>query len=100
MSFSLTQEAEESEKTGLWSGVLDAGLPTVRYWMSLDNHVYAMAIAGNVLFGFFPFMVLILSVSENVLGWSGAERAIYVGLRSFLPEDPGLVTFVAGAEAR
>jgi len=94
MSFSLLQEAKESERTGLWSGVLEAGLPTARYWLSLDSHVYAMAIAGNVLFGFFPFMLLILSISENLLGWSGAERAIYVGLRGFLPEDPGLVTFV------
>jgi len=94
MSFSLTQEAEKTERAGLWSGVIDAGLPTMRYWLSLDSHVYAMAIAGNVLFGFFPFMLLILSVSENLLGWSGAERAIYIGLRGFLPEDPGLVTFV------
>lgn len=95
MSFSLTQEAKKDERSSsVWGGVIDAGLPTARYWLSLDSHVYAMAIAGNVLFGFFPFMLLILSISENLLGWSGAERAIYVGLRGFLPEDPGLVTFV------
>ena len=66
----------------------------VRYWLGLDSHVYAMAISVNVLFGFFPFMLLILSISHYWLGWSGAERAIYVGLRSFLPADPGLVEFV------
>jgi len=68
--------------------------PTVAYWLGLDSHVYAMAIASNVLFGFFPFMLLILSISQSFLGWSGAERAIYVGLRGFLPQDPGLVEFV------
>lgn len=68
--------------------------PTVDYWLGLDSHVYAMSIASNVLFGFFPFMLLILSISQNFLGWSGAERAIYVGLRNFLPQDPGLVDFV------
>ena len=68
--------------------------PTVRYWLGLDSHVYAMAIAANVLFGFFPFLLLLLSVSQNWLGWSGAERAVYIGLRAFLPEDPGLVSFV------
>jgi uncharacterized BrkB/YihY/UPF0761 family membrane protein len=76
-----------------------------RYWLGLDSHVYAMAISVNVLFGFFPFMLLILSISHYWLGWSGAERAIYVGLRSFLPADPGLVEFVernlrAAVEAR
>jgi membrane protein len=65
-----------------------------RYWMGLDSHVHAMAISVNVLFGFFPFMLLILSISHHWLSWSGAERAIYVGLRAFLPADPGLVEFV------
>ncbi len=68
--------------------------PTIAYWLGLDSHVYSMAISSNVLFGFFPFMLLVLSVSQNYLGWSGAERAIYVGLRGFLPHDPGLVEFV------
>lgn len=68
--------------------------PTIAYWLGLDSHVYAMSIASNVLFGFFPFMLLVLSISQNFLGWSGAERAIYVGLRGFLPQDPGLVEFV------
>lgn len=95
MSFSLIEEETvKPSRPGLWSRITRAVLPTWRYWTGLDSHVYAMAIAGNVLFGFFPFMVLILSISDNLLGWSGAERAIYVGLRGFLPEDPGLVTFV------
>lgn len=95
MPFSLVDE-ESPKRRRPWFGRrwVSACAPTVQYWMGLDSHVYAMAIASAVLFGFFPFMVLILSVSDNVLGWSGAERAIYVGLRGFLPEDPGLVTFV------
>lgn len=68
--------------------------PTIRYWFSLDSHVYAMAIGANVLFGFFPFMFLILTISEQLFPWSEADRAIYIGLRAFLPEDAGLVDFV------
>jgi len=40
----------------------DHSAPTIRYWFGLDSHVYAMAISSNVLFGFFPFMLLILSI--------------------------------------
>ncbi len=68
--------------------------PTVRYLFTIESHAYAMAIAASVLLGFFPFMVLILSLSQNVFQWSRAVDAIYVGLRDVLPDDPGLVDFV------
>ncbi|MEX2299683.1 MAG: YihY/virulence factor BrkB family protein [Bryobacterales bacterium] len=73
-----------------------AGLisPTVRYLFTIESHAYAMAIAGSVLLGFFPFMVLILSLSQNLFAWRDAVDAIYVGLRDLLPNDPGLVDFV------
>lgn len=69
-------------------------LPTLRYLFGLESHVYAFAIAANVLLCFFPFMVLVLSLAENVLRWHGAVDAIYLALRDYLPEDPGLVDFV------
>lgn len=108
LSFSLTSpgesEAAERPPTVLvrYRGHV---VSVARYWLGLDSHVYAMAISVNVLFGFFPFMLLILSISHYWLGWSGAERAIYVGLRAFLPGDPGLIEFVernlrAAVEAR
>jgi membrane protein/epoxyqueuosine reductase len=68
--------------------------PTVRYLFTIESHAYAMAIASSVLLGFFPFMVLILSLSQNVFAWRDAVEAIYVGLRDVLPNDPGLVEFV------
>ena len=68
--------------------------PTVRYLFTIESHAYAMAIASSVLLGFFPFMLLILSLSQNVFAWRDAVEAIYVGLRDLLPNDPGLVEFV------
>ncbi len=96
MSFSLidADEAPRPRKPSLLKRAQLAVEPTVRYWFGLDSHVYAMAIAASVLFGFFPFMVLILSLGEHVFPWSEAEHGIYLGLRAFLPEDPGLVDFV------
>ena len=108
MSYSLTKYAEEEPLAQKRSVLVRGGRHVVliaRYWLGLDSHVYAMAISVNVLFGFFPFMLVILSISHYWLGWSGAERAIYVGLRAFLPADAGLIEFVernlrAAVEAR
>lgn len=93
MSFSLLQ-AEEEDKSPSSSRVRIPFEPTFRYWFELDSHVYAMAIAANVLFGFFPFMLLMLSLSSFVFPTSGANQAILLGLKAFLPEDAGLVDFV------
>jgi len=67
---------------------------TIRYLCTIESHVYAMAIGASVLLGFFPFMVLILSLAQNVLHWNQTAAAIYVGMRDLLPNDPGLVEFV------
>lgn len=71
-----------------------ATVPTFRYLFSLESHVYAFAIAANVLLCFFPFMVLLLSLAENLIRWPAAANVIYLALRDALPEDPGLVDFV------
>ena len=71
-----------------------APFPTIRYMFTIESHVYALAIAASVLFGFFPFLVLILSLTRNVLHWTDAVNAIYIGVRDLLPNDPGLVDFV------
>lgn len=93
MSFSLLQtEDEEPNPSSRTSGIPFA--PTIRYWFGLDSHVYAMAIAANVLLGFFPFMLLMLSLASFAFPSSHADQAILLGLRSFLPEDVGLVDFV------
>jgi membrane protein/epoxyqueuosine reductase len=65
--------------------------PTVRYLFGLESHVYACAIAANVLLSFFPLLVLVLTLAR---GWPGAQDLIYVALRDLLPSDPGLSEFV------
>lgn len=76
--------------------------PTLRYLFGLESHVYAFAIAANVLLSFFPLLVLVLTLAQ---GWPGAQDLIYVALRDLLPSDPGLSEFVvrnvrAGVELR
>jgi YihY family inner membrane protein len=93
MSFSLLQAVDEDQDPGSHKlgGIVE---PAIRYWFELDSHVYAMAIAANVLVGFFPFMLLMLSLASLAFPTSNADQAILLGLRSFLPEDVGLVDFV------
>jgi membrane protein len=93
MSYSLLQ-TEDEEKDPSPRRVRLIFEPTIRYWFGLDSHVYAMAIAANVLLGFFPFMLLILTLASFAFAGSNANHAILLGLRAFLPEDVGLVDFV------
>lgn len=73
---------------------MSSALRTFRYLVSLESHVYAFAIAANILLSFFPFMVLVLSLAQNLLRLPAAADMIYTALRDLLPEDPGLVDFV------
>ena len=93
MSFSLLQTEDEDQDPSP-NAVRIVFEPTIRYWFGLDSHVYAMAIAANVLVGFFPYMLLMLSLASFAFPASQADQAILLGLRSFLPEDVGLVDFV------
>lgn len=73
-----------------WSALASTGL----YLVSLESHLYAFAVSAAVFLSFFPFLVLILSLAQNVLRWQGMADLIYVAVRDGLPEDPGLLDFV------
>jgi YihY family inner membrane protein len=64
-------------------------LPTIRYWMETEVHVYAFSIAANILLSFFPFLIVMLSLCRHVLGWQPAEDAILLALRDYFPGEVG-----------
>ena len=64
-------------------------VPTVRYWMETEVHVYAFSIAANVLLSFFPFLIVIVSFCKYVLHWHAAEQAIYLAMDDYFPGDVG-----------
>jgi membrane protein len=66
-----------------------ACLPTVRYWMETEVHVYAFSIAANVLLSFYPFLLVTMSIARYVLPWSGTEDAILLALRDYFPGEVG-----------
>lgn len=60
-----------------------------RYLLSTEAHVYAFAIAANVMIAFWPFMLVMISLFRNVLEWPTAELAIYVGVKDYFPGRVG-----------
>ncbi|HYO83546.1 MAG TPA: YihY/virulence factor BrkB family protein [Bryobacteraceae bacterium] len=66
-----------------------ACMPTVRYWMETEVHVYAFSIAANVLLSFYPFLIVMVSLCRYVLHWRGAEDAILLALHDYFPGAVG-----------
>jgi membrane protein len=64
-------------------------MPTIRYWMETEVHVYAFSIAANVLLSFFPFLIVMLSLCRYVLHWEAAEDAILFALNDYFPGEVG-----------
>lgn len=62
---------------------------TVRYWMATEVHVYALAIAASTLLAFIPFLIVMLSLCQNVLQWKAAADAIYFTLGDYFPGQMG-----------
>jgi YihY family inner membrane protein len=74
---------------GLLSRFYASMRPTFRYLAETEAHVYALAISASVLLSFYPFLLVILSLCRNVLAWTAAERAIYLGLDDYFPGGLG-----------
>lgn len=64
-------------------------LPTLRYWMETEVHVFGFSIAANVLLSFFPFLIVMVSLCKYWLHWPAAEQAVYLSLAELFPGDLG-----------
>jgi len=63
--------------------------PTLHYLMETEAHVYALAISASVLLSFYPFCLVMIAFCRDVLHWSAAEKAIYLGIGDFFAGDAG-----------
>lgn len=61
-------------------------LPTIRYWMQTEVHVYAFSISAGILLSFFPFLIVMLSLCQHVFHWKAAVNAIYFALGDYFPD--------------
>jgi membrane protein len=61
--------------------------PTFRYWMQTEVHVYAFSVAANVLLSFYPFLIVMMSVSRLFFNEQTTIGAIQLALRDYFPES-------------
>jgi len=69
--------------------IAGAFVPTLRYWMQTEVHVYAFSIAANVLLSFFPFLIVCVSVGGLVFSQQAVVNALDFALRDFFPSAMG-----------
>lgn len=68
---------------------ISALLPTLRYWMQTEVHVYAFSVAANVLLSFFPFLIVSISLSRIFFDQQTTVAAIDFALRDYFPDSLG-----------
>jgi len=59
------------------------------YFISTEAHVYAFAIAANVLLSFWPFMLVMIALLKSVFHWPEAVTALYAAIKDFNAGDTG-----------
>jgi membrane protein len=63
--------------------------PTFRYWMQTEVHVFAFSVAANVLLCFFPFLIVMMSISRLLFNEQTTLASVDLALRDFFPDALG-----------
>lgn len=61
--------------------------PTLRYWMQTEVHVYAFSVAANVLLSFYPFLIVLMSLSRLFFNEQTTIATIQLALRDYFPDS-------------
>lgn len=72
-------------RTQLLKGIGGRLLTSLRYLFATEVHAFAFSIAANVYLSFFPFTLLLLTISRRWVHWDSAYRVILELLRIHLP---------------
>lgn len=67
--------------------VASAFAPTFRYWMQTEVHVYAFSVAANVLLSFYPFLIVLMSLSRLFFDQRTTIATIQLALRDYFPDS-------------
>jgi len=61
------------------------GFSTLRYLATTEVHTYAFSVAANFILAFFPFIVLLMTLTQHVLHSPNMTNVVKQLLRDFLP---------------
>ncbi len=80
------------------------GLPALRYLLKTEVHTYAFSVAANAILSFFPFIVLLLTVTRRVFHSLDMYNIVIELVRQYLPSNQDFVVrnlqFLAGVKGR
>ena len=74
------------DRPGFLARAWRALLPTFRYWMTTEVHVFAFSISAGILLSFFPFLIVMLSLCRHVFHWRAGVTAVYFALDDYFPD--------------
>ena len=74
---------------GFPRSIWDAILPSLRYLSETEVHALAFSVAANVLLGFFPFLLVSVSISRIFFSRQTTVAAIDFALRDYFPDALG-----------
>lgn len=66
-------------------------LPTLRYLMRTDVHTFAFSVAANAILSFFPFVVLLMTLTRRVFHSPLMYNVVLQLLRDYLPAGQDFV---------
>lgn len=64
-------------------------LPTLRYLLQTEVHVFAFSVSAGMLLSFFPLLTLMLSLCRYVFKWRAGVSAVYFALNDYFPDTFG-----------
>lgn len=67
-------------------------VPTAKYLLQTEVHTFAFSVAANAILSFFPFIVLMLTVTRQVLHSNAMHDVVIQLLRDYLPTGQEFVT--------
>lgn len=73
-----------------WGGVGNSIWPSVRFLLQTEVHVYAFAVAANILISFFPFLVAMILLCKDVLHSQAAVNVILRTVDEYFPAGFGV----------
>jgi YihY family inner membrane protein len=80
------------------------GGPALRYLLQTEVHTYAFSVAANAILSFFPFIVLLLTVTQRVFHSVDMYNVVIELLRQYLPSNQDFVIrnlqFLASVKGR
>jgi membrane protein len=73
-----------------WHALWHTVWPSLCFLFRTEVHVYAFAVAANILICFFPFIVAMILLCHYALHWQAAVDVIFQTLNNYFPEGFGV----------